>query len=433
MNIKDLWKHWFSRPQTALTAAGIPTGVYHYQRAADGRTARFHLRVDPSGNGLLLANAKSAVRLHPSGVILTKGLLERQDEAALLEKIARVFRGVSIEHARADLADVRELIARLEAPGDNFPLFSTGDLSFSPENVPLERPISADVPLSKPFYMDAILERLWESGIPHVTIIAGKNPAEKELIRAVEKAEKLGIIAGVRGFGAHLSIGTRIADLAAAGLDHLDVVCLSIDEKIHDSLTAPGDYRLAIKSLVTAQKRGICPVAVIPLPRVALSKIDETLAALATHGVRNVFLLAFTTTEENPAASEVFRADELAPAMGMIEEVAARHAIRAIWYPSVRRNFELSLAEQIFRGPRTSGDGSVRVEPDGRVFAARGPAEPAGNLLEDSWEKIAASRVYRRFRKHVEKHLYCKKCPNLGFCVADCANPVEGPEDEDID
>ncbi len=128
---------------------------------------------------------------------------------------------------------------------------------------------------------------------------------------------------------------------------------------------------------------------------------------------------------------EIFRADELTPAIGMLDEAAARHAIRGIWYPPVRRNFDLTLAEQIFRGPRTSSDGSIRVEPDGRVFAARGLSEPVGNLLQDSWEKIAAGRVYRKFRKHVEKHLYCKRCQNLGFCVADCANPVEGPDEEE--
>ncbi len=278
MNIKTLWRKCFSRTGSALTAAGIPAGVYHYQRTKDGLTARFHLRVDPSGNGLLLANAKSVVRLHPSGVILAKGLFEGQDDSALLEQLEKVFRGVGGERAKADLEQVRRLIDRLESPGDGFPLYSTGDASFAPEHVPLERPISADVPLCKPFYMDAILERLWEEGIPHATIVAGKNPAEKELIRAVEKAEKLGIITGIRGFGSQLAIGSRIAELAQAGLDHLDVVCLSIDEKIHESLSEPGDHKLAIKSLVTAQKRGICPVAVIPVVRAVLPKIEETLA-----------------------------------------------------------------------------------------------------------------------------------------------------------
>jgi radical SAM protein with 4Fe4S-binding SPASM domain len=430
MNIKTLWRKWFSRAGSALTAAGIPPGIYHFQRQTADRTARFHLRIDLSGNGLLLANAKSAVRLHSSGVILAKALLENQDEAALLPQLEKIFRGVSAERAQADVRQVRELIARLESPGDSFPLFSTGDASFSPENVPLERPISADVPLCKPFYMDAILQRLWEEGIPHVTIIAGKDPMEKELVRAVEKAEKLGLITGVRGFGSQLAVGSRIPDLAAAGLDHLDVVCLSIDEKIHDSLTEPGDGRLAIQSLATAQKHGICPVAVIPLARAVLPSIEETFAALAARGMKHACLLAFITTENHGANQEIFRADELAPAVGMLDEAAARHALRGIWYPPVRRDLGLTLAEQISRGPRSGGDGSIRVEPDGRVFAARGRLQPAGNLLQDSWEKIAQSRVYKKFRKHVEKQIYCKQCPNLGFCVADCQNPAVGPEKE---
>ncbi|MCP6768803.1 SPASM domain-containing protein, partial [Klebsiella pneumoniae] len=56
----------------------------------------------------------------------------------------------------------------------------------------------------------------------------------------------------------------------------------------------------------------------------------------------------------------------------------------------------------------------------------------AGNLLHDSWEHIASSRVYKKFRKHVEDHRYCKKCPHLGYCVADCVVPAESPEDEEL-
>jgi radical SAM protein with 4Fe4S-binding SPASM domain len=197
-------------------------------------------------------------------------------------------------------------------------------------------------------------------------------------------------------------------------------------------LTEPGDYKLAIKSLVTAQKRGICPVAAIPLVRAVMPKIEETFAALAAHSVKNVWLMAFITVETHPAMQEVFRADELTPAVAMVEEAAARHAVRVIWYPPIRRDFTLPLAEQIARGPRTSGDSAIRVEPDGRVFAARGKTQPAGNLLQESWEHIASSRVYKKFRKHVEDHRFCKKCPHLGYCVADCAVPAESPEDEEL-
>jgi radical SAM protein with 4Fe4S-binding SPASM domain len=241
----------------------------------------------------------------------------------------------------------------------------------------------------------------------------------------------LGIVAGVRGFGTYLSVGSRIADLVNAGLRHLDVICLSIDEKVHDSLTAPGDYKLAIKSLVTAQKRDICPVAVIPLVRAVLPSIEDTFAALAAHHVQNAYMLAFTTAEVHPNMQEVLQAEEFAPNVTRLDAAAQRHEIRLMWYPPVRRDFGLTLAEQIFRGPRASNDSAIRVEPDGRVFAARGRATSAGNLLQNSWEKIASSRVYQKFRKHVEDHDFCQKCPNLGCCVAECVKPIEGPEEEE--
>ena len=239
-------------------------------RPADGTQARFHLRVNASGNGVLLANAACAVRLHPSGVIIAKGLLEGLDENAIVEKLEKAFSGVTRQQATADIKHVLSLIATLEKPHHDYPILNPADPSFSPHAAPLERPISADVPLCKPFYMEPILCRLWDEGIPHVTIIVGKDPVEKDLIRAVEKAEDLGLITGVRGRGCDLAHCTRIPDLAQAGLDHLDVYCLSTDEQIHDSLLGKNDYKLAVKALVMAQKREVCPVAVVALVKPTL-------------------------------------------------------------------------------------------------------------------------------------------------------------------
>jgi radical SAM protein with 4Fe4S-binding SPASM domain len=428
MNLKSFWKRWFSRSGAGQTAAGVPVGIYPFHR--DG-SLKYYLRVDPSGNGLLFAGGLNLVRLHPAGVFMTKAILEERDENPIIDSVAKRFHDIGREHIKADMHVLCNAIVQLGSSDGQFPLFSHGDISFSPEFVSVERPLSADVPLCKPFYMAPLLERLWDARIPHLTIVAGKNPAEKELVRAVAKAHRLGIIPGVRGFGSHLSVGSRIADLANAGLRHLDVVCLSIDEQTHDSLTAPGDYKLAIKSLVTAQKRGVCPVAVIPLVRAAMPSIEDTMAALAAHQVHHVSMLAFTTAEAHPNMQEVLQASEFIPAVAKLDAAARRHEIRLMWHPPVRRDFELTLAEQIFRGPRTSNDGAIRVEPDGRVFPARGRSTPAGNLLQDSWEKIASSRVYKNFRKHVEDSDFCQKCPHHGFCVSECVTPVEGPEEEE--
>ena len=431
MNWKKLFQRFSVKRGSPSARTGIEPGLYHYMRQADGATARFHLRVDTGGNGVLLANAASAVRLHPSGVVIAKGLLEGQDENSIVEKLMKTFSGVTDQQAAADVKHVLSLIASLEKPHHDYPILNPADPSFSPHVTPLHRPISADVPLCKPFYMEPILSRLWDEGIPHVTIIAGKDPVEKDLIRAVEKAEDLGLITGVRGRGSDLAHGTRIPDLAQAGLDHLDVYCLSIDEQIHDALVGKSDYKFAIKALLMAQKREVCPVAVVALVKPTLTTIDDTLAAIADHGVVNACLFAVATTDPAEQSSGALLAGELVQAAAMAEETAERYRLRLLWYPPVRYNPELPLGNQICRGPRTSGDSAIRVDPDGCVIPARGPYQSPGNIVKESWNTIAKRAVYVDYRRRLEADTHCFTCPGLAICAADCPRNPQGWADAD--
>ncbi|MGA2799376.1 MAG: hypothetical protein ABSE63_17475 [Thermoguttaceae bacterium] len=430
------WKKYFRRfavrRGSPIARVGIEPGLYHYQRPADGVTARLHLRVDASGNGVLLANAACAVRLHPSGVVIAKALLEGQDENTILEKLMKAFNGVTGQQVAADMNHVQSLIASLEKPHHDYPILNPADPSFSPHVTPLERPISADMPLCKPFYMEPILRRLWDEGIPHVTIIAGNNPVEKDLIRAVEKAEDMGLITGVRGRGSDLAHCARIPDMAQAGLDHLDVYCLSIDEQIHNGLVGKNDYKLAVKAMVMAKKREVCPVAVIALVKSTLTTIDDTLAAIADHGVMNACLFAIATTDPAEQSSGALLAGELVQAAAMAEETAERYRLRLLWYPPVRYNPELPLGDQVCRGPRTSGDSAIRVDPDGYVIPARGPYHSPGNIVKESWNTIAKRAVYVDYRRRLEADTHCPTCPGLAICVADCPRNPQGWADADI-
>jgi radical SAM protein with 4Fe4S-binding SPASM domain len=417
-----------------MSRAGIAPGLYHYLRQADGATSRFHLRVDPGGNGLLLANASCAVQLHPSGVIIAKGILEGQDDDTIVKILTRTFSGVDVRQAAVDMERVHSLIAALEKHRRDYPILNQTDPSFLPHATPLERPVSADIPLCKPFQMEAILSRLWDEGIPHVTIIAGKEPAEKDLIYAVEKAEDLGLITGVRGQGIDLAHCTRIPDMARAGLDHIDIYCLCINDEIHDGLLGTNDHKFAVKAMVMAQKHEICRVAVVALVKPPLANIDETLAAIAGHGVMNVCVFAIATDDPAEKSSGALQADELVQAAAIVEEAAERHNMRLLWYPTVRYTPEIPLGDQICRGPRTSGDSAIRVDPDGNVFPARGPYKSPGNILKESWETIAAHPVYIAYRRRLETDTHCTTCPGLTICAADCPrNPAGWAEAEHKD
>ena len=405
--------------------AGIQPGLYHYLREESGAPTRFHLRVESSGTGLLLANAAAAARLRPSGVIIAKGILEEEDEATVTDRLTAAFGRLAPERIAADVRQVRELIAALGAPGDNYPILNLADPAFTPEAEPLDRPLSADVPLAGPPRIEPILQRLWDLAIPHVTLIAGDAPDLGDLVRAVERAGDLGLITGVRAPGSVLSQGTLIRDLAQAGVDHVDVLYLAADAGVHDALAGPGDHEQATAALAAIQENEVCPVAEIALVESTFECIDQTLASLASQGVRNACFYAVAMAAGKSSGGAV-RGDQLVEAARAVEEAAAEALVRYLWYPPVRFYLGRSLSGLVLRGPRCSGDAAVRVEPDGSVIPARGPRHAAGNLLTDSWERIRRSRTYRKYRRRVETDTHCDRCPGLAICAADCPRDPAG-------
>jgi len=408
-----------------LRRAGIEPGLYHYLREADGEFVRFHLRVDTTAGGLLVANAAAVAKLRPSGVIIAKAVLEDREEAAIIRQLTALFDGVTSEQALADVRRVRGIIANLESPEDNYPVLNLADPAFSPTMVPLERPLSADVPLARPDRLVPLLDRLWGLGIPHVTFIAGEAFEAKWLLRAVERTEDLGMIAGVRARGSDLLQPALLADLATAGVDHVDVLYLAHEPAVHDALAGAGDHAAAVSALSKIQDLAVCAVAEVALVETTLESIEETIESLIARGVKNAVFYAIATPDHEKKPDGPLSAGALVQAAGLVEQSAEEHGVRLLWYPPVRFDERVSLAEQVRRGPRSSGDSAIRVEPDGTVIPARGWWQSAGNLMTDDWDSIRDHPSYRAYRLRVEEDTHCELCPGLAICAADCPrNPA---------
>lgn len=412
----------------------VRPGLYHYMRSAGqaeyaaGAYTRFHLRVDPDGRGLLLANASAAIHLSPSGALIAKGLLEDKSEDEIIDRLKRSFRGADQQTMRADLERVAGLIAALVAPGDNYPVMNLEDAELSPYEAQLMAPFQADVVLAPPAKLTPILDKLWQADIPHVTIMAAQIDESDYLIRAVERAEDLGMIAGIRARASDIQDPSLLASLAMTGLDHCNVIYVAAAAESHDRFCGAGDHARALAIFRALHEHEVAPVADLPLLEGAASSLRPALDQLLELGVSNVNFLAVVAPNQMPAQDRAgcLMGSALPQMADLVEEMAAGMDVRFVWQPPILRNPNLSLAEQIRLGPRCTSDLSIRVLPNGDVLPPRGPDISAGNLLAEPWQAIWGNPAFVNYRERVERPTRCEECPGLVICAADCPREPAG-------
>lgn len=410
----------FLRPPGAT----LPTapGLYHIMHEVEGKYTRFHVRVEGDSSGMLIANATAAARLSPTGVLIARKVLDGADDEVILRELATHFRDAAPDRMRNDIQQVRNLVGRLANPGDSHPIINFEDPSLSPRPANLIAPWQANVPLAAPEQMLPLLDRLWEVGIPHVMILAPTNLDVSALLRAIERAEDIGMIAGVRGRGSDLQPVTLLRDMAMAGVDYITLPYASAQADIHDELYGIGDYTTTNQVITALLEYEVCPVAEVPLIEITVPGLHSTLDTLVAMDVRNVSFFAIAAPNESQPdqRSGALTASALLQVATLIEEMAHDLVVRYIWQPPVLRNAALPLAVQVQQGPRCSGEVAVRVEPDGSVIPPRGAYRSAGNVLHDSWDSIWHNAAFRSYRERVEAPTRCAVCPGLALCAADC-------------
>jgi radical SAM protein with 4Fe4S-binding SPASM domain len=388
------------------------------------------LRVDPDGGGLLLANAAEAGYLSPVGVEMVHEVLEDTPDEAILAGLRRRYHGAAPDQMEADLARIRTLIADLSEPGDNYPITNLSDRPAEWGRV-LAAPFRADITQGEPEVMSQILRKLWDAGLPHATFLADPSRRAVDLTRLVEAAGDLGMITGLRALASWLS-PELIHDAALAGLDHLDLVCVSAEASLHNAVTAPGDWARAGAGFAQCHELELAPVAEVPLFAENLSSVHDTVDFLAQRGMTNLafYALACPDGDEAAQAAGALPARAIPQVAVTLTEAAEESQSRYLWAPPVRYDLSRSLAAHVQAGPRAAGDVAVRVEADGSVFPARGPRECTGNILTDAWEEIWNHDCFARYRGRIERPERCPECPDLPICQADCPQDPQAWSDD---
>ncbi len=406
----------------------VKSGIYHYTRENDGTFTRFHLRVDPDGQGTLIVNASLSARLSSAGALIAKNLLDGESDTDIVLHVKRSFRGVTDLVIEQDIGHLKAIIADLSSPGDNYPIINLEDAAISPFESRLMAPMRGDIPLAPPDVLFPILDRLWQIGFPHVTFLLQDELEAESLIRAVERAEDLGMIAGARGRATDFEREGLIRDLALAGIDYISLFYASAEGGIHDRLIGEHDHKSVIQSFEEIRDLEVARVVDLPLVAETVVKLGDTLFALREMDIFNVNFFAIAVPDDDPANNGhgALYASSLPQIADMVEEWANSSEVRYVWQPTVMRNPSLELEEQVRLGPRCSDDMSVRIESSGEVIPARGPYISAGNILLDEWQDIWNHRAFRKYRDRIEMPTRCEDCPGMAICAADCPREING-------
>jgi radical SAM protein with 4Fe4S-binding SPASM domain len=418
LNIREQFQKMF-RLHLPESPGKIKAGLYHFRREDAANVTRFHLRVEDDGSGMLLANSSVAARLSAAGVTMAKALLEGVNESEITQQIRRNFRGAREEQVRDDLKRLNEFIRTLSNPEDNYPIFNLDDPAvMTPHH--LFAPFHAQMSVAPAESVNPLLARLWENGVLHVTFAATEASSANDALRNIERAEDIGMISGLRGPASWLQTPGLLEQSAQAGVDYVTVPALAPQLDEHDAILGQGDFQKAMDCFGDCRKWEVCPVAEIPLFKLNIHQLPALLEMLQARGVRNVLYYAVAAQHQERGLSST----EIIQAAVDVEDLAHRSQVRYVWLAPV--SMSGTLAKLIQEGPRTAGDVSIRVEPDGSVIPARGPRMVAGNLLRQDWKDIWNHAVFRRYRERIESPTRCAICPGLAICAADCPGVSEG-------
>jgi radical SAM protein with 4Fe4S-binding SPASM domain len=419
----------------------LQPGLKHYRTQRDGQAIRYHLRIEPNGSALLMVAAVEAVRLTESGALAAVGLLEGHSEQQILASLQ------GCPDPQAVIHQVRQVLQDLGAAGRRrYPILNLRDTADRFQTGGLLAPLQADIDWSDLNQLKRLFHVLWQAGLPHIRLMRTtpqQANSESEMPDAVEAAEDIGLITGVRANAGwlmeRLDKKCRLQRLAESGLDYVAVPwCAS--PTIHSQVWGKEDWA-AIDEVIQAALGWDLPVVLeAGLTRPMVDHFESHLDHFACAGLTHVETYALVDTHEiqsaaeaNPALehsqqNDLFAPQNLKQLAAWVEDLSMSRRIQIAWLPSMANRgawSQDSIRMCLQVGPRSCGEASIRVTGKGEVIAPFGEHRSIGSLLEEPWSAIWTRPEIDCYRSSHEIQR-CSSCAHLSVCYLGCPSDSTG-------
>jgi radical SAM protein with 4Fe4S-binding SPASM domain len=435
MSVWDKVKTWVTPPPDPAP------GLTHYRGEGDREGIRLHLRIEESGNGVLIVNAAKILHLNATAAEMAKLVLDRvpdDDAVALLNSRYKAPR----QQLRQDYLDVKEKIELLATRSDICPVTYLGLDRVEPFTSRASVPHRFDLALTydcnnacSHCYLERgkevttlnnddwrrVIAKTWDLGVPQLIFTGGEATLHPDLPAFIQQAENQGQVTGLITNGRKLADAAYLDTLIAAGLDHVQITLESHDAQIHDAMVcAPGAHAETVAAVRNVVASGAYLLTNTTLSRRNIDTAVLTLDFLHELGVRNFAMNGFIHAGKGAANPDALTEAELPEALERIRDHAIELEMSLLWYTPTQyctcNPIDLGLGIK----QCTAGRYNMCIEPDGQVIPCQSYYETLGHFLTADWKTIWNDKRLVELREHTWVDEKCEACHDLEVCGGGC-------------
>ena len=348
--LSSLWKamkiEFHELKSVLIPFSKIESGLYTYKILNnDGWEKRIHLRVEGSGGGKIFVDVTDVIHLNQEAVKISKLALDGLPRTDALSILGSYYRKGSTKLA-ADVNRIYTVIEHfLEGTDGCQTCALTGLLDTAPLfSLEANAPYKIDVALTygcnnqcPHCYNEAgrlqmpsltldkwkiVFNKISQIGIPHVILTGGEATLHPDFLEIVRYVDQLGMVVGLNSNGRYLAHKPFMEQVAAAGLNHVQITLGSCYPEVHDSMMGAKSFQQTADGITSALESGIHVITNTTLVQSNIGHIEKIIDFIYNKGIRTFALNGMIYSGggfENPEAIKDY---DLAPLLASIKRYA---------------------------------------------------------------------------------------------------------------
>ena len=429
----------------------VPPGRYMYRGEDKFAGMSLQLRVEQSGQGVMVINANTVLHLNHTATAFAYYFMQGLQQEEVLDKIRRMYR-VKVDTAKADYEKLVYTISTLAQTEKIDPITYLEIEKEEPFTYQYSAPLRMDLALTFKCQNDCIhcyaggphetpelstvqwksvIDKLSEIGIFILTFTGGEPTLREDLPELLLYAQNKGMVTGLISNGRKLKDKAYVNLLEKSGLDFVQVTLESQKSEIHDKMTnAKGSWRETIEGIKNAVQSQIYVSTNTTLSKNNVDDFLSTIDFIKSLGVDAFGCNSLIYSGKATDVSQEFAlsTEDLKTLLPGIRNKAQMIGLKFLWYtPTQYCNFDpVSLGLGV--KSCTAAMINACIGPNGDVYPCQSYFESLGNILAEPWEKIWNHPLAKRIRGREYVEDKCKNCNELQVCGGGCPLELQNKE-----